>query len=204
MLALSIVYKGSKNLTFSNAFNFTKKITTFAPLFIRILDNEGTVVPSFYKIMTFREKVLNLLDDAIASHPSLFLIDLKITDAFKIIVAIDGDNGVTLQDCIDISRAVENNLDREEQDFSLEVASAGVSEPLSNVRQYKKNIGRTLKVKTTSETIEGKLTAVDDEKITLEWEAREPKKIGKGKETVQKKQEVLFADIKESIVIIIF
>ena len=204
MLALSIVYKGSKNLTFSNAFNFTKKITTFAPLFIRILDNEGTVVPSFYKIMTFREKVLNLLDDAIASHPSLFLIDLKITDAFKIIVAIDGDNGVTLQDCIDISRAVENNLDREEQDFSLEVASAGVSEPLSNVRQYKKNIGRTLKVKTTSETIEGKLTSVDDEKITLEWEAREPKKIGKGKETVQKKQEVLFADIKESIVIIIF
>ena len=154
--------------------------------------------------MTFREKVLNLLDDAIAGNPSLFLIDLKITDAFKIIVAIDGDNGVTLQDCIDISRAVENNLDREEQDFSLEVASAGVSEPLSNVRQYKKNIGRTLKVKTTSETIEGKLTAVDDEKITLEWEAREPKKIGKGKETVQKKQEVIFADIKESIVIIIF
>lgn len=154
--------------------------------------------------MTFREKVLNLLDDAIASNPSLFLIDLKITDAFKIIVAIDGDNGVTLQDCIDISRAVENNLDREEQDFSLEVASAGVSEPLSNIRQYKKNVGRTLKVKTITETIEGKLTAVDDEKITLEWEAREPKKIGKGKETVQKKQEVLFADIKESIVIIIF
>ena len=201
---LCIDYKGRKNLTFSNAFNFTKKITTFAPLFIRILDNEGTVVPSFYKIMTFREKVLNLLDDAIASHPSLFLIDLKITDAFKIIVAIDGDNGVTLQDCIDISRAVENNLDREEQDFSLEVASAGVSEPLSNVRQYRKNIGRTLKVKTTSETIEGKLTAVDEDKITLEWEAREPKKIGKGKETVQKKQEVLFTDIKESIVIIIF
>lgn len=201
---LRIDYKGRKNLTFSNAFNFTKKITTFAPLFIRILDNEGTVVPSFYKIMTFKEKVLNLLDEAIASHPSLFLIDLTITDAFKIIVAIDGDNGVTLQDCIDISRAVENNLDREEQDFSLEVASAGVSAPLKNVRQYKKNIGRTLKVKTSSETIEGILTAVDEEKITLEWEAREPKKIGKGKETIQKKQEVLFTDIKESIVIIIF
>ena len=199
-----IVYKGRKNLTFSNAFNFTKKITTFAPLFIRILDNEGTVVPSFYKIMTFREKVLNLLDEAIASHPSLFLIDLEITDAFKIIVAIDGDNGVTLQDCIDISRAVENNLDREELDFSLEVASAGVSKPLKNVRQYKKNIGRTLKVKTANETIEGILTSVDDEKITLEWEVREPKKLGKGKETVQKRQDVLFADIKESIVIIIF
>lgn len=154
--------------------------------------------------MTFREKVLNLLEEALSSHSSLFLIDLKITDAFKIIVAIDGDNGVTLQDCIDISRAVENNLDREEQDFSLEVASAGVSEPLSNIRQYKKNVGRTLKVKTITETIEGKLTAVDDEKITLEWEAREPKKIGKGKETIQKKQEIAFADIKESIVIIIF
>ena len=110
-----------------------------------------------------------------------------------------------LQDCIDVSRAVEADLDREEQDFSLEVASAGLSSPLKFVRQYKKNLGRNLKVKTiSSEEIEAKLTAVDDEKITLEWQAREPKKIGKGKETVDKKLELSYESIKEAIVIVSF
>jgi ribosome maturation factor RimP len=100
---------------------------------------------------------------------------------------------------------VENNLDREEQDFSLEVASAGLSSPLKFVRQYKKNIGRTLKVITSaSEEIEATLLAADDEKITLEWQAREPKKIGKGKETVDKKADILYEDIKEAIVIVSF
>ena len=100
---------------------------------------------------------------------------------------------------------IENNLDCEEQDFSLEVASAGLSSPLKFVRQYKKNIGRTIRVKTTSsEEIEATLLAADDEKITLEWQAREPKKIGKGKETVDKKADILYADIKEAIVIVSF
>ena len=155
--------------------------------------------------MTFKEKVNALVEEALSERPSVFLIDLTITDAFKIIVSLDGDNGVALQDCIDISRAIESNLDREEQDFSLEVASAGVSSPLKLVRQFKKNIGRTIKVKTiSSEEIEAKLSMADDEKITLEWQAREPKKIGKGKETVDKKLEIPYENIKEAIVIISF
>jgi ribosome maturation factor RimP len=104
--------------------------------------------------MAFKEKVNLLLTEALSDKPSLFLIDLTITDAFKVIVTLDDDNGVVLQDCIDISRVIENNLDREEQDFSLEVASAGVSSPLKHIRQYKKNIGRTLIVKTETENIE--------------------------------------------------
>lgn len=160
---------------------------------------------SFYKNMTFKNKVQEVLDAALAEREQLFLIDLSINEAYKISVILDGDSGVNLQDCIDISRAVENNLDREEQDFSLEVASAGVSSPLKLVRQYKKNIGRTIKVKTISlEEIEAKLTMADDEKITLEWQAREPKKIGKGKETVDKKLELSYENIKEAIVIISF
>jgi ribosome maturation factor RimP len=72
-----------------------------------------------------------------------------------------------LQDCIDISRAYRNNLDREEQDFSLEVASVGVGSPLKFVRQYKKNIGRTLIVKLATETIEAQLVDANDNFITL-------------------------------------
>ncbi|MFY8069683.1 MAG: ribosome assembly cofactor RimP [Flavobacterium sp.] len=155
--------------------------------------------------MTFKNKVQELLDVALAERPELFLVDLSINEANKISINLDGDQGVNLQDCIDISRSIENSLDREEQDFSLEVASAGVSSPLKFVRQYKKNIGRTLKVKiNTSEEIEAKLVTADEEKISLEWQAREPKKIGKGKETVQKKVDILYENIKEAIVIVSF
>ena len=154
--------------------------------------------------MTFKEKVSGLLEEGLLEKPSLFLIDLTITESFKIIVTLDGDTGVALQDCIDISRSIDNNLDREEYDFSLEVASAGVSLPLKHIRQYKKNIGRTLQVETQTTTIEAKLTKANDDFIVLEWEAREPKKIGKGKETVQKKDEIPYSEIKKAIVIIIF
>lgn len=154
--------------------------------------------------MNFREKVQSLLDDGLSEKPSIFLIDLSINEANKIVVTLDGDNGVQLQDCIDISRAIEHNLDREEQDFSLEVASVGVGTPLKMIRQYKKNIGRMLIVKYEDKSIEAELTDANDDFITLEWEAREPKKIGKGKETVQKKLEIAYKDIKEAIVTIIF
>ena len=162
------------------------------------------MLPSFYKIMTFREKVIDLLNEGLKEKPSIFLIDLTITDAFKIIVTLDGDNGVVLQDCIDVSRSIEHNLDREEQDFSLEVASVGVGSPLKLTRQYKKNIGRMLIVKLAESTIEAELVDANDEFIALAWEAREPKKLGKGKETVQKRQEIPYTDIKEAIVTVIF
>ena len=154
--------------------------------------------------MTFKEKVSRLLEEGLLEKPTLFLIDLTITESFKIIVTLDGDNGVALQDCIDISRSIDNNLDREEHDFSLEVASAGVSSPLKHIRQYKKNVGRILQVETGDATVEAKLAEANDDFIVLEWEAREPKKIGKGKETVQKRQEIPYSEIKKAIVIIIF
>jgi ribosome maturation factor RimP len=154
--------------------------------------------------MTFKEKVNTLIAEALLEKPSIFLIDLSISDSFKISVGLDGDNGVALQDCIDVSRAVENNLDREEQDFSLEVASVGVESPLKFTRQYIKNIGRTLIVTTNSEKIEAELVEANDVFIILSWEAREPKKVGKGKETVQKEQQIPYTEIKEAIVTVTF
>ncbi len=154
--------------------------------------------------MTFKEKVNQLLAAGLEEKPDVFLIDLTITEANKIIVTLDGDQGVQLQDCIDISRAIEHNLDREEQDFSLEVASVGVGSPLKLVRQYIKNVGRALIVKTGTTTIEAQLAEANEDFITLAWEAREPKKIGKGKETVQKRQEIPYSEIKEAIVTVTF
>jgi ribosome maturation factor RimP len=154
--------------------------------------------------MTFKEKVSQLLNTALEERPSLFLIDFSIGSANKIVVTLDGDNGVNLQDCIDVSRAIEHNLDREEEDFSLEVASAGATSPMKKVRQFKKNIGRIVHVKTETLDIEADLTDATEDFIVLEWTAREPKQIGKGKETVQKKAEVPYGDIKEAVVVIKF
>ncbi len=152
----------------------------------------------------FKEKVASLLNKALEEKPSLFLIDFTVENNNTIRVILDGDNGVDLKDCMDISRAIEHNLDREEEDFALEVTSAGATSPLELPRQYKKNVGRKLLVRTVDEELEGNLTNATEDKITLEWKAREPKAIGKGKVTVQKRRDIAFSDIYEAKVILKF
>lgn len=151
-----------------------------------------------------REKVENLLQEAFEENKSLFLIELNIDEANHISVVIDGDNGVSVSDCIAVSRKIEHNLDREEEDFSLDVASAGVSQPLTLPRQYRKNIGRKLAVITSEGKFEGELMKMEDDKITLQWKAREPKPVGKGKVTVTKEAVLPIEDIKEAKVIVTF
>jgi len=153
----------------------------------------------------FKDKVNDLLNKALEERQDLFLLDLKVSESNAIKVVIDGDNGVLVEDCMFISRAIEHNLDREEQDFSLEVASAGATSPMINKRQFKKNIGRLLAVKTKDDQVfEGKLTNCDDEGIFLEWKSKEPKPIGKGKVTVKKQVKLNFASILEAQVVIKF
>ena len=152
----------------------------------------------------FKNTVAELLETALAERPDLFLIDFSIKGDNQIKVIIDGDNGVLVEDCMFISRAIEHNLDREEQDFSLEVMSCGATEPLVNKRQYKKNLKRTLKVKTTSEEVEGIITNAAEENITLEWKVREPKPVGKGKVTVKKQANIAYENIVEAKVMIKF
>ncbi len=152
----------------------------------------------------FRDIVEDLLEKALEERSDLFLIDFFILDDNQIKIIIDGDNGVLVEDCMFVSRAIEHNLDREEQDFSLEVTSAGATSPLTHNRQYKKNIGRLLEVKTKTDNFEGKLTNVTNQDITLEWKAREPKPVGKGKVTVQKQANIAYSDIVEAKVMIKF
>ena len=149
-------------------------------------------------------KVKDLLEKALKERPDLFLIDLSVLDDNQIRVVIDGDNNVLVEDCMFISRAIEHNLDREEEDFSLEVTSAGASSPLLLKRQYKRNIGRILNVQTSSQEFEGKLTQIDKEGISLTWKTREPKPVGKGKVTVQKQEKISYGEIVKAKVMIKF
>jgi len=150
-------------------------------------------------------KVKQLVEEALNENPSLFLIELSFLENNKIYVEIDGDNGVPLKECIRVSRNVEHNLDREEEDFALEVATPDITNPIQHKRQYKKNIDRTLEVRYGEDIkVEGKLISVDEDTITLQWKAREPKPIGKGKVTVVKNATILYSDIHQAKVKINF
>ena len=112
-------------------------------------------------------KILELVNDALEGSDK-FLVNLKITPDNRIYVDIDGDNGVTIDDCIELSRAIESQLDRDVEDFALDVSSAGADSPLKLTRQYVKNIGRDVEAVTfDGEKLEGTLTAADEESITL-------------------------------------
>jgi ribosome maturation factor RimP len=153
----------------------------------------------------FKEKVTILLDQALEERQDLFLLSCDVSEANSIKIIIDGDNGVLVEDCMFISRAIEHNLDREEQDFSLEVASAGATTPFTHKRQYKKNLGRTLAVKAVdNQKFEGALSEANEEEIVLTWKAREPKPIGKGKVTVEKEVKLPYENIIEAKVKIKF
>ena len=155
--------------------------------------------------MEFKENIQKLLAEALSLQPDLFLIDLHIDDQSRVHVVIDGDNGVSLKQFIKVSRHIEHQLDREVHDFSLEVSSAGATYPLQMVRQYKKNIGRKLAVQTIdNDNLKATLTQADDDQITLEWKAREPKPIGKGKHTVVKQLQVPYNQIEKATVQIQF
>ena len=151
-----------------------------------------------------RSKVKELVDQAIGENDSLFLIDLKVGADNAITVVVDGDAGVPLSECIRISRHVEHNLDREAEDFSLEVTTPSITDPIVDNRQYNKNIGRTIKVKIADGEVEGTLTEVNQEEVTLRWKVREAKPVGKGKITVEKERKIPLSDIREAKVKIIF
>jgi ribosome maturation factor RimP len=155
--------------------------------------------------MEFRKRIEELLNEFLETRKDLFLVDLKFSAGDDITVILDGDNGVTLQDCLDASRAIEFNMDREEHDFSLQVMSAGLSEPLAAPRQFRKNIGREIEVLLNdSSKIEGELVKVDEEKITLILRYRKPKEVGKGKVDVEEEKEIPYSEIKKALVIIKF
>ena len=95
-----------------------------------------------------------------------FLVELSISESNNIQVYLDSDSQLTISDCVKVSRKIEFNLDREEQDFELHVSSAGLDLPLRKNRQYKKHLNKLLKIKTTSgEELLLRMDGVDEKGI---------------------------------------
>ena len=148
-----------------------------------------------------KEKVEELIADGIEGT-DIFVVKLTVSSNNDINVLLDSESGLTLADCRTVSRAIEFNLDREEEDFSLTVASSGIGEPLV-LRQYIKNVGRKVRVTLNEdEIIEAKMVAANEQSIELEWKSREKKPTGKGKITVVNKRTIEYQDIKQTIVLI--
>ena len=92
----------------------------------------------------------------------------------------------------------------EECDFALEVSSPGVGSNLTMPRQFVKNVGRTLEATLSDKVMEGEIVEADEEGVTIFWEAREPKPVGKGKITVEHEEKINYADIKKAIIKVTF
>src|SRR5690625_5134406 len=151
-----------------------------------------------------KDTVKRLIEESLKERPSLFLLDFDVNQNNQIRVFLDGDKPVKVKECVDISREIEKELEKEIEDFSLEVSSAGLTTPLKLPRQFKKKIGRKLKLKTTDQKYKSNLINSDDDGIELKWKQHETKPIGKGKHTVTKQVELKYNEIEEAKVVITF
>lgn len=157
--------------------------------------------------MITKQRVIELAEERMKERDNgLFIVDLTISASNVIRLELDKHNGgVTVEDCVSVSRNIEHNLDREEADFELHVSSAGLDKPLRVHAQYVKNIGRGLDVKLKSgETTGGTLVEAGESAIVLETEEKRQIEGKKKKETVVLRQEVPFVDIAEARVVISF
>jgi ribosome maturation factor RimP len=111
--------------------------------------------------------ILQLIDESIEGT-DIFLVDLKISSGNKISILVDAIGGLPITDCIKVSRGVENSLDRELEDFSIDVSSPGLDKPLKVFRQYEKNIDRSINITLNDEgVLNGTILNVDEPKIEL-------------------------------------
>ena len=146
--------------------------------------------------MIDKVKISEIVEEFLIDE-KLFLVDVKVSRDNRIEVFIDGDEGVKIQDCIDLSRNLESRFDREEEDFELSVLSWGLGEPLKLKRQYVKNIGQKVEaVCVSGECIEGVLKEVCESGLSIEVTK------GKGKKMTVETADVAFENLKTIKVII--
>ena len=146
---------------------------------------------------TVKRILLTLLYD------DIFFVDMKVKPTNNIKIFLDADSGLGIEKCIKINRRLYRQVEEmgfyPEGDFSLEVSSPGIDEPLKLLRQYVKNIGRSVEVTLNDDTIkEGILLEAVEEQIVIETIE------GKNKKAVTTQIPVLFTDIKQTVVQIKF
>ena len=127
--------------------------------------------------MNIEKRVKELIEEKIADKPNLFIVDIKMHSNGKLVILVDGDNGIGIDDVAGISRYVGFKLEEEnviETAYNLDVSSPGLDAPLKLIRQYIKNIGRNLAIKMADGTKrEGKLSSITEDAIVIEEKIKE-------------------------------
>ncbi|MDE5638395.1 MAG: ribosome assembly cofactor RimP [Odoribacter sp.] len=128
----------------------------------------------------------------------LFLVNATVSGDNKIEVLIDSPAGVNITTCMEISRQLEEKLDRDTEDFELTVASAGIGYPFLVEGQYKKNIGNSVEIRLKEQgTLSGILKAFNGDHIVIECEEKKAVERKKKKETVKIEKTIYLSDIKQ-------
>ena len=146
-----------------------------------------------------KKLVEEMLDD------KMFLVEITVSQRNVINVFVDSYDGLTIDQCISISRHVEHSFDREEEDFELQVSSPGLSEKFKVKEQFYKYIGREIEIVTVSDVeLEGVIHSATDEGIILETSARELVEGQKKKQLVVKQHHLKYDEIKSAKAVISF
>jgi len=136
------------------------------------------------------ETIKDLVQQQIAGS-DIFLVEAIVKPGNMIRVHVDRPEGISIEECVRISRFINEQLDRDVEDYSLEVSSPGISAPFKVKQQYEKNVGHTIEVRLgDGDRVEGKLAKVSDQSILI---------LVKGKE-----MEIFFKDIDKAKTIISF
>lgn len=148
--------------------------------------------------MITENKIRSLIDSRIEGT-DYYILDLQIKPGNEIIVELESTGPVSISDCVDISRAIEHNLDREDEDFSLRVTSPGIDKPLRDRRQFVKNVGRHLKVKLEDgRETEGELTSADQDGIRLLTQRKERLEGKKKRILIEEELALAYPEIKQA------
>ena len=151
--------------------------------------------------MQVEQRVKELVEEKIGDRDDLFIVSIKMQSNGVLAILLDGDQGISIDDCVKVSRHVGFHLEEEnviETAYRLEVSSPGIDSPLALLRQYTKNIGRDVRLKLEEGTVkEGKLIAATTQELTIEEKV-------KGKKAEIKEAVFPLSQIKETKVLISF
>jgi ribosome maturation factor RimP len=153
--------------------------------------------------MISKELVRSLIEEKLTDD--MFIVDIQVSTGNAISVQIDSDNGLSIDQCVAFSRQIEHNLDRDAEDFELEVSSPGLTQPFKVLRQYRKNIGREIEVTTNDgDKHTGILKEAGDNGILVEESRRERVEGKKKKVTVTEDLSFSFDQIRTAKSVISF
>jgi len=125
-----------------------------------------------------------------------FLVEAVVQPSNRMIIYMDGDRNITIEDCREVSRAIESRIDRDEEDYDLTVSSYGIDRPLKLIRQYRKNIGKELEIVTLDGIkTSGVLAEVSETALELEHPVKKSRKEVKRENTILPLTEIKTANI---------